>query len=375
MFGWFQKSDDWIDLELSGASGRLLQKQTIRLSYESALAGLSQSSDWRAAAPKVPSSEIVMKNAPGVFSISFPSSYSLFVDDICIWKSQEESCQRLQLQWSMRPQDLRFELPNTCSLRIHNALSLENNFLWLKRKRLAWLSALGAHGLIGLLMISGLSLSQILDAPEKKPLWDVSQIDVSMEFSNEPAPRHFASGAPRFSASSSLSESAIQQKKMKNLFRSLKSRSRGSQKKIVSESDLLAQSAFENSQNTLSAQKDWRDLLPEIEETPDSPSLNLSEASLAKSFRQLHPRLKECYDQVLIRDSQLAGQMNLWVDINQKGQVEDIQIQGKGSQASFLILQDCFQNVYKRLRLSEKPNQAFRVRQSLFLSSQDLAIR
>lgn len=105
----------------------------------------------------------------------------------------------------------------------------------------------------------------------------------------------------------------------------------------------------------------------EIDSDQLQKPLNLSDEVVAKALRSVSSELRECYNQVLIRDTTLKGKPQVVVDINLSGRVADLQLVGLTARDSSISqLRNCFLGAYRSVSLP-KPNQSFVVTQTMVL--------
>jgi hypothetical protein len=108
-------------------------------------------------------------------------------------------------------------------------------------------------------------------------------------------------------------------------------------------------------------------LSTDIDDQKLEKPLNLSEEEISKALRAVSSELRECYNQVLIRDTELKGKPQLVVDINQSGRVQSVELLGlRAKDSSLSQLRNCFFAAYRQVAL-RKPNQSFIVTQTIVL--------
>lgn len=124
--------------------------------------------------------------------------------------------------------------------------------------------------------------------------------------------------------------------------------------------------AFKNSGGASKGLNSWS-LDSQIDDDGLEKPLNLSDEEVAKALRSVSAELRECYNQVLIRDTTLKGKPQVVVDINTSGRVSGLQLVGLSARdASISQLRSCFLGAYRTVSL-RKPNQAFVVTQTMVL--------
>jgi len=100
----------------------------------------------------------------------------------------------------------------------------------------------------------------------------------------------------------------------------------------------------------------------------EGPALNVSESEIAKVLSPAQSKLKECYDDALIQDSNLAGRPQIVITIAKAGHVEDVFLNYvKGSPKGLSVLKKCFHTTLSSLRFPAA-NQSFAVTQTLILT-------
>jgi len=101
----------------------------------------------------------------------------------------------------------------------------------------------------------------------------------------------------------------------------------------------------------------------------EANDLNISAHEIQKSLQPFFSDLKDCYDDVLIRDSSFHGSPRLILRIGMDGRVSDIQIQemNRSKAASVQMLKECFLGVLRRAQVP-KPNQEFLVSRRMYLN-------
>lgn len=97
--------------------------------------------------------------------------------------------------------------------------------------------------------------------------------------------------------------------------------------------------------------------------------LNISAQEIQKNLQPYFADLKDCYDDVLIRDSSFQGSPRLILRIDISGKISEIQIQemDRARASSVQMLKQCFSGVFSKLRIP-KPNQEFLVSRRMYLN-------
>lgn len=105
-----------------------------------------------------------------------------------------------------------------------------------------------------------------------------------------------------------------------------------------------------------------------VDEDQLQKPLNLSDEEIARALRAVSVDLRECYNQVLIRDTTLKGKPQVILDISEAGRIQTLDLLGLNAQSSSITqLRACFLKAYEQVLL-KKPNQPFVVTQTLVLS-------
>ena len=297
-----------------------------------------QTKDWRDASIEL------SPHGRSVF-ISFPSQLSVKSLGETLFEAKEAQETRVKLLLSTGHQNFEFEFPHGEKVEISWRRAKKEDL----RVRLAKMRPLGlaiaAHLSIGLIMVTSLSLSKA----GREFLPDVSQMSASVFdlHSSQPV------GVTPMESSGPSSKSL-----MKSLDSLLKSKPKASGKrfegiKVAEGSKMGAGQIGKLSFSGASAQ---------------SKPLDISEEQVSIVFHKVTPRLKECYDDVLIRDSSLQGRPQLVVSVDAKGRVEGVSVRFiSGKSSSLEILTSCFKQSFKSAQFPQA-NQSFAVTQTLVLT-------
>jgi len=101
--------------------------------------------------------------------------------------------------------------------------------------------------------------------------------------------------------------------------------------------------------------------------TNEAP-LNLSAQQVSAIIEGVNYRLKECYDDILIRDSSLQGRPQIIIQVAKAGTVENLNLGSiQGNARSLQALSQCFKGVFQSVKFPQA-NQAFAVTQTLVLT-------
>lgn len=311
------------------------------------------------------------------FSLSAPASVQIKLkENKSLWPGSPDSDVRVSFEWTQLPPGLELMFPNGQKLLFDQSeptkFHLSSNF-----KTLGMVSSItGLHAIAFAFVVFSVQFSQAHKYElnkQKQPSIDLSQLDVRLQEFRAPVatrPARSLSATPaRPKALSALSQ----------LNRKTKRRTRAPSNQILSAKTRSSEVFEQTSQSSAQNENSWEigyDSLNLGHETQSSGTpLNVPEGVIAKAFKHVIPRLKECYDDALIKDSTLTGRLNLWVDISEAGVVDQVKIDSEKSvkQSSIARLESCFSKAYSRLRLAVKPNQAFSVKHSLLLKSDKLA--
>lgn len=125
--------------------------------------------------------------------------------------------------------------------------------------------------------------------------------------------------------------------------------------------------AFAKSSAGSSKLRSWN-IENSIEDSKLQKPLNLTEQEIAEGLRRTNALLRECYNEVLIRDASLKGKPQIILDINEYGKIYTVNVVGLQAQNDSLAqLKTCFFKAYQTV-VFRKPNQAFTVSQTMVLN-------
>ncbi len=285
-------------------------------------------------------------------SISFPTRQQVAIDGEVAFDGLTACASNLQRMTLNRPwpcENLEFAFANGSVIHIHpQAASLEDFLAWIKSNSTPAL-VMVAHVMV--LVLMGISFA--MPSRSKTFLPDVSQVQVSLRYSDTGG----LVGAPTTGTVVTQEMAALQRSLKK--FRISNTQSKPTEKFSGFASALAASSGG----NGLSGRIGFSAAGVE----KDSPPLNLSPQQLNAVFETVNPQLKECYDDVLVRDASLQGRPQVIVQVAQEGSVQNVGIQYlQGRSAALAMLQDCFQRTFRTVKFP-KANQAFAVTQTLVL--------
>lgn len=105
------------------------------------------------------------------------------------------------------------------------------------------------------------------------------------------------------------------------------------------------------------------------DDTESGDKFNLSEMQVSEAFERIHSKMRECYEDLLVKDPHLSGQPQLFVDINRAGHVSNLNIRFlKAQSTSLYYMKSCLMKAFQSLRLPEKPSTDFQVVHTLVLA-------
>lgn len=290
------------------------------------------------------------------FRLELPPHCELESEGTKIKSPQEQN--HIHLFWSKIPQSLILKFENGCRLEIQRK-NAKQFFPQPIRLRLAVL-CLGVFANFGAILVAYLGALQSMELAQTKLLERQTQVDDLRKIEDVALVR-----SVHHSKVGTESENSNTTRQLSRLLDSW-----GAGRPIQSANEVLPKErayAQLRQKLSLSDAKAWQS---EFETSTDNSgqALNLSDSQIAQAFMPLIPRLKECYDEVLIRDQSLEGKPEIWIDINKNGSVENVKVENlRANKAeSILDFKTCLREVYARVQLPQ-PNQAFSVRYTLIL--------
>lgn len=289
---------------------------------------------------------VVLRSERSEISLSCPDTYRvLTADDRELWAGGQANC-RISFEWKTPPKGLKVIFPNGHFLEIAEKTQPRLVFIFQSLQPLTLiLGALFLHIFLIGWMGTQYSPARLKSRPEE--LLDISKIQVSLS--------HDISS---FDIASSAAHSSRTLLDSWNVGRP-----------ISNANQVLKPTAFEKAFNKTSAKHKSDKLSWNFQESEHETKLNLSEAQIAKALEPIRPKLKDCYDEILIRDPQLEGSPELMIHVNDLGFVHALDIvRLKAKTESLRQLTTCFLQAYRQASLPKKPNRNFVVTHTLVLS-------
>lgn len=303
------------------------------------------------------------------FELSLSPKVKLIENRKYIWKAEsEQSPQKVKFEWNQTPSDLQLSFPNGETFKIEVSRQLWKPSFSLVFSVLL-IAASCLHIMAGSLVTKAAknSLQKVLQ--KKEELIDISKVEVRVLQKQEPTSRSK-------SLQPALSAEARKAKQMARLLKNWgvgKPIKHANQKLPETAADKFFKSEFTKSSadgpNQLNA---WQLSEDDYNFEDNLENLNISPTQIAAALSPVVPRLQECYEEVLLKDSSLSGNPKLWIDINEQGRVENVSIENLRAKKKNSVdyLQNCFQKAYRNIRMPKQPNQAFSVTRTLLLSTQ-----
>lgn len=303
------------------------------------------------------------------FELSLSPNIKVIENKKCIWKADsEQTPQKVKFQWKQIPSHLQLSFPNGEIFKIE-----VSRHLWKPSFSLVFsvlvIAATCLHVLAGSVVTKAAknSLQKVLQ--KKEETVDISKVEVRVLQGPQPVSQTKGSRpAP--------STEARKAKQMARLLRNWgvgKPIKHANQKLPETAADKFFKNEFEKNSTAASNQLNaWQLSADDFNFDENLKNLNISPTQIAAALSPVVPRLQECYEEVLLKDSSLSGNPKLWIDINEKGRVETVSIENLRSkkESSVDYLQSCFQKAYRNIRMPTQPNQAFSVTRTLLLSTQ-----
>jgi hypothetical protein len=287
------------------------------------------------------------------FQISLPASFGLKAEGQRLWplsQTLDWAPEKISFSWKSAPEILAVELPNKQHIQITRfripLFSRESPIHFVA----PLLGAFTFHMLVGAL------ISLTPSTPERK----YSKISVEL-VQPKISSRHVES------SQLDPSDDGFGLRSKLNRTKALLS-----QFKLKKKPANKGQADSKHEENVFSKRgeafsKSWS-LTKEIMRS-DSKPLNLTDAQIQTALQKAYSKLKDCYEDLLIRDSSLQGQPELRIDVNALGKISDVHLfYLKAKPESLLDLRRCFAKAYAEIQMP-KPNQDFQVIHTLVLSS------
>lgn len=302
------------------------------------------------------------------FEIQVPSTISVLVKDQAIWRAKDKnSPSNIAFSWISLPRNLKLQLENGLELTFDEQIYNPIAFGWKMKFVSALVLAFGFH--LGAAQFAAWAAKNSMTAAlHTQNVPDIRQVQVGLARAPTPS---IAKRAEALKRSPALTADQRRQRRARQLLnqwgvgKPLESAdealpAKTQAKDFFSESFAQAETAHTNSV----LEFDFDD--QSLQAVPD---LNIESQMIAKLLKPSLPKLQDCYDEILLRDSSLTGNPKLWIDFDIHGRVEAVDIENLKSKKKETIryLSRCFRGVYQNLQLPKKPNQAFSVTRTLIL--------
>jgi len=269
-----------------------------------------------------------------------------------LWEGSYHGPKRISFSWTEIPESIQIKFLNNEEVIISKCDRSISSVLAPRLGAALFLGVLVFHFLGGYLT-NHLTFLDLNSRHQSKEILDISKISVGL------ANPTYAAGRSKISAG---------EKRRQRARSLLNSWSVG---KPLQDANQVLQPTWQ--QRAFSRKLDLGQTSKWSLESKNEKSLNLTDSQIAKALEPIRPYLQDCYDDVLILDSNLRGRPQLVLQVTNdplrnRGQVENLTIENLPAKHNSLArLQKCFLLAYRRAQIPS-PNQDFLVTYTLVLN-------